>query len=68
MEEASNIFFLGCGFHEENMERLKIDNCENKEFASTCYKLSEKIQRKYKENTTTLKIYLVKVLNFIKVL
>ena len=35
MEGASNIFFLGCGFHKENMERLKINNCENKEFTST---------------------------------
>lgn len=55
MQKASNIFFLGCGFWNENMERLKIDNCQDKEFAATCIGLADKVTNDYKKGYNVFK-------------
>ena len=35
IEKSNNAYFIGCGFHKENIEKLKIDNSNDIQFAAT---------------------------------
>jgi len=69
LEDAQNVFFLGCGFHEENMSKLKINSFKDKELAATDYELAPKIVNKYKSESNIfgkpIKFYNTSIEDFI---